>query len=93
MTHQDPSDSARELQVPVRGSTPATTTVVLPARRAPARPAEGAIALQLLLRAVTQWWKVILPVSVLSFMVVGFIIWRAFDPIYRASARIQIEPR
>ena len=44
-------------------------------------------------KSILQWWKVATPIAVALAVISTAIVWVQFEPVYRASAWIQIEER
>ena len=44
-------------------------------------------------KSILQWWKVATPIAVVLAVISTAIVWVQFEPVYRASAWIQIEDR
>ncbi|MFO7907984.1 MAG: polysaccharide biosynthesis tyrosine autokinase [Planctomycetota bacterium] len=63
-----------------------------PVRSSPASNSSG-IGPQLVLGAVVRWWKLALPAGVVLAAIAGAVVWWFFEPVFEASALIQIDAR
>jgi len=55
------------------------------------RDSDNAMPLGLVLTTIQRWWKIALPIALVLAVVSAGTVWYLFEPVYRASAWVQIE--